>query len=111
MNKKQPDRTVQRLKSELEDLRIRLLESEETLDAIRGGSVDAIVVSGVEGEKVFSLTSAETPYRIILEEINPGAATLSSEGVVLYCNHSFAELLSVPPEKIIGSKCVSFIIW
>lgn len=81
---------------------------EETLNAIRNGEVDAIIVSGSNGEKIFSLGSAETPYRIILEQMNEGAATLTSEGMILYCNKAFANLLSLPIEKIIGSGIYNY---
>ena len=43
---------------ELEELRQRLQEAEETLDAIRNGEVDALVVCGPSGEKVFTLEGA-----------------------------------------------------
>lgn len=45
---------------ELEELRQRLQEAEETLDAIRSGEVDALVVSGPSGEKVFTLSANAT---------------------------------------------------
>jgi hypothetical protein len=55
---------------ELEELRQRLQEAEETLDAIRNGEVDALVVSGPSGEKVFTLEGAEHPYRVLVESMN-----------------------------------------
>jgi PAS domain S-box-containing protein len=101
-------KTEDQLLSENEELRIRLNEAEETLAAIRNGEVDAIVVSGAGGEKVFSISSAETPYRKILEEINQGAAALSADGIILYCNTSFAELLAAPVGQVTGSKLARF---
>lgn len=98
------------LKAELEELRIRLYETEETLQAIRNGQVDAIIVSGDEGDKIFSLTSSETPYRIIIEQMDEGALTVSSKGVILYCNNRFAEIVSASPEKIVGADLSSFIL-
>jgi PAS domain S-box-containing protein len=96
-------KTEKQLLLENEELRASLAEANETLDAIRNGEVDAIVVSGAGGEKVFSISSAETPYRVIIEEMNEGAVVLSADGVVLYCNRRFAELVSVAPEQIAGS--------
>jgi PAS domain S-box-containing protein len=96
-------KTEKQLRLENEELRASLAEANETLDAIRNGEVDAIVVSGAGGEKVFSISSAETPYRVIIEEMNEGAVVLSADGVVLYCNRRFAELVSVAPEQIAGS--------
>ncbi len=42
----------------------QLAEAQDTLRAIHHGEVDALVVSTPEGPKVYSLTSAETPYRL-----------------------------------------------
>lgn len=93
---------------ENETLRIRLAEAEETLNAIRNGEVDAIVVSGPGSEKIFTLTSAETPYRHLVEEMDEGAVTISEEGVILYCNRRFAQLVAIPMEQIVGSNFSRF---
>ena len=98
----QTTRTENQLLIENEELRSRLAETEATLEAIRNGEVDAIVVSGTEGEKIFTLASAETPYRIIIEEMEEGAVTISEEGMILFCNRRFAELVSIPIEHVIG---------
>ena len=109
MSKKLSANTSGKLLLEIDELRARLSESEEALNAIRNGEVDAIIVSGKGGEKVFSLTSAETPYRILLEQMNEGAVSLTADGNILYCNQAFANLLSVPIEKIVGSNCLQYI--
>jgi len=101
--------TKSKLLRKMEELQIRLTESEETLNAIRNGEIDAIVVSGSNGEKVFSLTSAETPYRILIEEMEEGAVIISETGLILYCNRRFAKLFSVPKEQIMGSNFSRFI--
>jgi PAS domain S-box-containing protein len=97
------------LRSENEELQQRLTEAEETLYAIRNGEVDAIVVSGAEGARIFSLTSAETPYRIMVEEMHEGAATLMADTTVLHCNSRFAEMVARPAEQIIGASFCQFI--
>jgi two-component system, cell cycle sensor histidine kinase and response regulator CckA len=101
--------TKKQLFQEIEELRIRLKEAEETISSIRSGEVDAIVVSGLQGEQVFTLTSAERAYRVLIEEMNEGAIVLSADGIILYCNRRFAELLSVPLEQIAGSNFTRFI--
>jgi signal transduction histidine kinase len=88
----------------IDELRNRLQEAEDTVRAIRAGEIDALVVTGPLGEKVFILRGADHPYRIIVEEMNEGAATLSPEGTILYCNRRFADLLETPLEQIIGSS-------
>lgn len=102
-------KTKKQLIIENEELHSRLVETEEMLIAIRSGEVDAIVVSGTKGEQVYSINSAETPYRTFIEEMNEGAVTLSKEGIILYCNQRFAELVREPIECVIGSYLIRFI--
>ena len=90
--KKNP-KTKEQLLAENEDLRRRLEEAEETLRAIQEGEVDALVLSKPQGEVVFTLKGAEHPYRVFVEAMNEGAATLDPEGTILYCNNRFAEML------------------
>jgi hypothetical protein len=52
MRRKKPIRGA---RSELEELRLRLAEAEETLRAIRSGEVDAIAVEGPAGQQFFRL--------------------------------------------------------
>ena len=52
-------RSRAQLLGEIEDLRTRLDEAEQTLQAIRSGEVDALLVEGPQGEQVFSLTGVE----------------------------------------------------
>ncbi len=109
MEKKNIPLTENQLLLENEELRQRVYEYEETLNSIRNGEIDAIVVSGVDGEKIYSLTSAETMYRIIIEEMNEGAITTSSDGLITYCNARFAELISEPTETLVGSYFINYL--
>jgi PAS domain S-box-containing protein len=84
-------------------LRTRVQELEETFLAIKRGQVDAVVVNGMEGEQVFTLQGAEHPYRVLVENMNEGAATLDKDGTVLYGNASFARILGLPLEDVIGT--------
>ena len=95
--------------NEVERVLARVAELEETLRAIRMGEVDAVVVNGPIGDQVFTLQGAEHPYRILVETIDEGAATLSDDGTVLYSNKSFAEIFDVPLEKFIGAPLESFV--
>jgi PAS domain S-box-containing protein len=106
--KKNP-KTKEQLLAENEDLRRRLEEAEETLRAIQEGNVDALVLSKPEGEVVFTLKGAEQPYRVFVEAMNEGAATLDPEGTILYCNNRFAEMLNTPADTLIGSSIYRFI--
>src|SRR6185437_11690836 len=93
---------------EIAALEARLREAEETLDAIRNGEVDAVVVSGPEGQKVYTLENADRPYRVLVEQMQEGAVTFSEDGVVLYCNERFAAIVEVRREQIIGHSIEAF---
>ena len=88
--------------AELEDLRRRLAEAEDMLRAIRAGEVDAIVVNGDAAPAVYTLKKAADPYRQLIEQMSEGALTLSTKGVILYCNAAFARMLQQPRERVIG---------
>jgi len=89
------------------ELTARLQEAEETLHAIRSGEVDAIVVNGPDGDKVFTLEGADHIYRVFVERMNEGAAVLSSGHTILHCNHRFARLLGAGIQSVIGSSMQS----
>ena len=94
---------------ESEKLRARLEELEETLRAIRSGEVDALVVETAGTNQVFTLKSADQTYRLMVEEMQKGAATLSDDGIVLYCNPFLAALLDVPVEAVLGAPLSGFL--
>ena len=80
---------------ELEETTRRLQEAEETLEAIRSGAVDALVVASPQGtNRLFTLDGADRVYRVFLESISQGALTLSHEGMILYANAAAATILS-----------------
>jgi len=91
-------------------LRARLKAAEETLRAIRSGEVDALMISGRRGEQVVTLKGGEPAYRLLVEAMSEGAAILSRDGVVLYCNRGFAEMMSRPPGKIPGIAVQSLVV-
>src|SRR5947209_654237 len=95
--------------AEVAELRARLQEAEETLDAIRNGHVDALLVNGEDGDHVFTLQGAERPYRLLIEAMNEGALTVLPDGTILYCNRRFSEFIKYPIEKIIGGSLFQFV--
>ncbi|RPJ57796.1 MAG: PAS domain S-box protein [Acidobacteria bacterium] len=94
---------------EIRDLRQRLAEAEETLRAIREGEVDAIVVSGKGGQRVFSLTGSEQVYRLIVETMKEAALTVAFDETILFCNAQFGQFLGLPQEKILGHPLHKFV--
>ncbi|HET9718600.1 MAG TPA: EAL domain-containing protein [Solirubrobacteraceae bacterium] len=91
------------------DWRARAEQAEEALRSIRAGEIDALVLATPEGDRVFTLHSAEEPYRIMLEQMSEGAASLSAERVVLYANRRLADLLGLPLSALVGEPIESFV--
>lgn len=90
-------------------LRAERDEARETLRAISSGEVDAFLVQTKDGEKIFTLKSAEHAYRVLVEAMNEGAATLLEDGTIIYCNNKFANLLHKSPNSICGEKIWDYI--
>ena len=95
--------------SEVQELRARLNEAEETLEAIRIGAVDALVVRNDDAQQIFTLKSADYTYRMLIESMDQGALKVDYDGIILYSNQQFSTLLGVSLEHIIGAKLQSFI--
>ena len=90
--------------SRTEALRVRLAEAEEMLRAIQHGEIDALVVEGAGGSQVYTLHSAEEPYRNLVEQMQEGAVVLTSRGDILFANARFAALVGEPLQAVAGSR-------
>ena len=89
-------------------MRRRLEEAEEALRALRTGEVDAVLVES-DHEQVYTLETADKPYRLLVEQMPQGAATLTVDGTILYCNRRFADLLKRPLQALLGKPIHDFI--
>src|SRR5712691_9505415 len=85
-------------------LRARLDDAEDMLRAIRQGEIDALVVEGAGGNQVYTLHSAEEPYRNLVEEMQEGAVVLTARGDILYSNARFAAIVGEPLESVVGTR-------
>ncbi len=91
-------------------MELRLEESEDTLEAIRRGDFDAVVVQGADNERqIYTLENADGPYRALIEQMQEGAFTLADDGRLLYCNRRLADLLDTPQERLIGRMLGEFL--
>lgn len=97
------------LEYELAQTRQRLAEAEQTLHAIRSGEVDAIVVHGASGAQTYTLQDATEPYRQIIEQMHEAALSVTSGGVIVYCNRAFSTLTRVAREQLVGTSLSRFI--
>src|SRR4051794_12597782 len=95
---------------DVEELRQRLSEAEGNLQAIYSGEIDALLLSDENGQRrVFTLRSADAPYRALVERMQEGAATLSVTGDIVYCNQRFADLVKLPLEQVFGASIGRFL--
>ena len=99
-----------RIDSEIEELRQRLEEAEETLRAIRQGEVDALVVESPEGEMVYTLTTADYPYRLMIDEMNEGAVSVSPDSIILYSNRNFGGIVGLNETNASGVPFGDYIV-
>jgi PAS domain S-box-containing protein len=95
---------------EIVELQRRLNEAEETLRAIREGEVDALVIDGPDGEAIYTLTTADYPYRLMIDEMNEGAVSLSPDAYILYSNRSFAAILGLQDTPATGVPFADYVV-
>jgi PAS domain S-box-containing protein len=97
------------LMRELEETRRQLYEALETIDAIRTGQIDAIVVQNDSIHQLYTLQTADQAYRVFIERMTEGALTLSRQGIILFANSQFSEMTGLPLSAIIGLPFEQFI--
>lgn len=104
------DRTGRKVRVPAGYLR-RMAEERATLEALRRGEVDALVMpGGAPGqERIVQLEGADRPYRIFLETMQEGAVTVSFDGLVVFCNRRFARMVRLPQEAVLGSRFASYV--
>jgi PAS domain S-box-containing protein len=95
--------------AEVDELRLEVRELREALEAIRSGGVDALVIGEDGREQVYALASADRPYRVVVENMGEGAATLSSQGTVLFANRQLARLLGQEIDEVTGQDLAGFV--
>jgi len=97
------------LRSRNKRLKEELDEAQETLRAIAQGEVDAFIVHTQDGEQVYTLKSAEHPYRVMVEAMNEGAATLLLDGTIIYSNDQLGEILGRDSSDLAGKSMSQFV--
>jgi PAS domain S-box-containing protein len=85
-------------------LQQRLDDAEDTIEAIRAGSVDAFVIDRGAGARVYTLEAADRPYRLLVESMQQGAAMLLPDGTVLFANPRLAQMLGMDPRALRGQS-------
>jgi PAS domain S-box-containing protein len=76
----------------------------QAVRAVGTGDVDALFISDAAGRRLITLNGADRAYRLLVEDMADGALTLTPEGVVAWCNRSFAVLVGRPLNRLIGTR-------
>lgn len=98
------DKTKKELQDEINELHLQLQEAKGIISAITHGEIDALLALGKNGGPVYILQGADHAYREIIEEMQEGFVSLSKDGVILFCNKNFAQMLGNSLEDVIGSS-------
>ena len=93
----------------IENLKTDLSEAHQAIAAIKSGSVDAFAIRMDGKPEVFTLQSLDYAYRVLIEKFNEGAVNVTQDGLIVYCNSYFSNLLNIPNEKVTGSYILDFI--
>ena len=101
--------SIKELLERIHDLEHRLEESEQLIDAIKSGEVDAFAINNEHEQEIYTLQSGDYAYRILIEEFGEGAINVSEEGLIVYTNPYFCDLLKVSYDKVIGSPIFDII--
>ena len=93
----------------IEELENRLAESEQMIEAIKAGEVDAFAVNLHDKAEVYTLQTGDYAYRVLIEKIGEGALNLSEDGLIVYTNSCFFELIHLSYVDVIGSFFTDFV--
>ena len=93
----------------IQELEQQLAEAQQIIEAVKAGEVDAFAYTREGKMDVLTVQSGDYAYRVLVENINAGALNLSEEGLIVYTNAYFYDLLHLSYNDIIGSPIQDFI--
>lgn len=103
-----PPSTDQTLHAENAGLRARLADAEEMLRAIRAGEVDALVVEGDAGPRLFTLQGRDAEQNHfrgeMLAQVSDALITSDREGHLTFLNPAAEQLYRVRSSDMLGRK-------
>ncbi|HMK03924.1 MAG TPA: PAS domain S-box protein, partial [Ferruginibacter sp.] len=92
------------------ELRIQELESllEESQQTIKAIKADAYAINRNKVPDGYA-QGGDFVYRVLVEKFQEGAINITEEGLIIYTNDSFSELLKLPYENVIGASFFDFV--
>jgi PAS domain S-box-containing protein len=88
----------------------QLREAEKSFEALKTGNIDALVIRREQALSIYTETTADKPYRLLIEKMHEGAVKLNEDGTILYCNIYFANLVNLSLQKVIGTLFKEYIV-
>ncbi|MGD9973745.1 MAG: PAS domain S-box protein [Desulfatirhabdiaceae bacterium] len=101
--------STEELIAKISELSARLDEAEQIIRAINEGEVDAVIVTGSRGDRVFTLSEAENLHRSMVETMNESGLAVTSDGIIIFCNNRTCAILGRPREQLIGYDLGQFV--
>jgi PAS domain S-box-containing protein len=95
--------------ADLAEVREQLREARETIEAIRSGGIDSLVIGAPGEEQVYALASVDRPYQLIVRAMNEGAATVSPRGVILDANPRLGSMTGRAAAELIGTAVLDLV--
>jgi len=108
-NNREISKETEKLKIENKKLQQQLREAHESINGIKSGNIDALVFANEKNIKVYTEKTSDKPYRILIEKMHEGAVTVNRDGIILYCNSYFANMLNLPLQRVIGTMFKNYI--
>jgi PAS domain S-box-containing protein len=93
--------------ADLAEVRAQLRELQQMVEAIRSGSVDSLIIGPPGHEQVHQ--TADRSYRLIVEAMNEGAATVSDDGVIVGANPRLGSMARLSVSELIGTLALDLI--
>jgi PAS domain S-box-containing protein len=97
------------LSEDISALREMLQQAEDVRRAIAQGEVDAFVVGTDSNRRVLLLANAYQRYRQLVERMQQGAVTLTTQGAILYANQRFSQMLGVPLAQLYTAPLEAYV--
>lgn len=101
-------RLNKKLAEENTELQRQLQAAREYIDIIKGANIDALVIADKNDLKIYTEKSADKIYRVLIEKMHEGAVTLNEDGIIIYCNSYFSNMVKLPLQNVIGTKLEAF---
>jgi len=94
-------------RAELAEVRAQLRELQQLVEAIRTGSFDSLIIGPPGQERIHYTT--DRSYRLIVEAMSEGAATVSTSGVILGANPRLGSMTGQNASELIGTPVLDLI--